>query len=74
MVPKPSASASVLLAVNTSPTFGVMELMVTEPVGKSLTLVTARVAALLTTSALPALSVYCAVTVMDFSTSTCCVV
>ena len=74
MVPKPSTSARVLLTVRVSPSFGAVVLMVTAPVGKSLTFETVRVAGLLTASALPVLSVYCAVTVIDLFTSACWVV
>src|SRR5205809_72401 len=68
IVPSPSASASVFAAVSVWPCVAV-PLMVTDPVGASLTLATAAVAALATCSAVPLPSVYLATTSMVLPTS-----
>src|SRR2546430_14477570 len=68
IAPRPSASASVFDAVSTWP-LDALPLIVTVPVGGSLTLVTADVAALALLSAVPWPSVYLATTSMVWPTS-----
>ena len=67
-MPSTSSSASVLAAVSTWSSAAV-PLMVTDPVGSSLTLATVPVAALVELSAVPWPSVYDAVTVIALPTS-----